>query len=95
MKYFAKIRDIYVEKNSAHKEIQQFALEQDATLLNSDEEKDNFIEKFRYEIKQANIRNKRCKNIEIKIWEVFAEEDISLSVEGNFSMLIYKVKNEF
>jgi len=95
MKYFAKIKNIYQEKNNAHKELQQYAVSVDATLLVSEKSKTEFITGFKQKINAINVKHNRCKNIELSHWDISGDEDTSLSVTGNFSMIIYQVKEEF
>jgi len=93
MKYFAKIRAIYVPKNKAHKEIQDYVLSIDSNLLNSEEHKNRFIADIKEKLTDINTRNNRCKDIFLGDW-YSSDHAINVSVSGNFSMSIFQVKHE-
>ena len=94
MKYFAKITAMYVEKNEAHKAIQQYAINTDSTLLSSETAKFKFINELRGKIEDINHNHKRCIDIVPDIYYAPQSEDMQVTISGNFHMTIFEIKNE-
>jgi hypothetical protein len=91
MKYFAKLNFCHSTKNKAHKEIQDYARKVDYTLISSKEALSEFKAEFKKFVDEVNRRHTRYQDIHLSINDY---TNVSISVESNFIMSVYEVKQE-
>lgn len=97
--YFTKVTADYWNSKNKNQEDAKNIARSLQNLLIDEEDLNDFIEHLRNEIKLANERNKRCKPLELVIWnELYSLDEgtkCGLSVEGVFRLSIYNVTGKW
>ncbi|WP_304234822.1 hypothetical protein [Jiulongibacter sediminis] len=91
MKYFAYISSTYVSKNKLGEQLSEEIKKFDRTLLNSEEEKNEFVQAIKGIVLKANQDNPRCKSDGISVQD-FTEKNGSAS---DYYLLYPKINQVF
>lgn len=95
MKYFVNLSsDYWVSKNALQEAYKQVAKKHNATLIRTKTDLQKWIDIFKGEIKSAEATHKRCKPMDLNIWQPEGRKQI-ISISNVFTIEIIAVQQEF